>query len=194
MGEVVHGDYTRWANPQALHATTNYEAYKGLWSSMNSANMHEIAYTLERQGGDRPWDLYTGKHLLNFVDNHDVPRIATQLSDKKQLKPIYGLLFAMCGVPCVYYGSEWGIEGEQNFGDHELRPALDAPEWNDLTEWISALSAARLTSEGAEALCNGDYHELQCQPQQLEDQPQACRAQCQRGLAQVARHAKQRVF
>ncbi len=167
VGETMFGDYNRWMNDGACDSVYNYEAYKGLWSSMNSANMHEIAYTLERQGGDRPWDLYTGKHLLNFVDNHDVPRIATQLSDKKQLKPIYGLLFGMCGVPCVYYGSEWGIEGEQNFGDHELRPALDAPEWNDLTEWISALSAARLTSEGAEALCNGDYHELQCQPQQL---------------------------
>lgn len=167
VGETMFGDYNRWMNDGACDSVYNYEAYKGLWSSMNSANMHEIAYTLERQSGDKPWNLYTGKHLLNFVDNHDVPRIATQLSDRNQLKPLYGLLFGMCGVPCVYYGSEWGIEGEQNFGDHELRPALDAPEWNDLTEWMAALAAARLTSEGAEALCRGDYHELQCQPQQL---------------------------
>lgn len=167
VGETMFGDYNRWMNDNACDSVYNYEAYKGLWSSMNSANMHEIGYSLERQSGDKPWDLYTGKHLLNFVDNHDVPRIATQLTDRRQLKPIYGLLFGMCGVPCVYYGSEWGIEGEQKFGDHELRPALDAPEWNDLTDWIAALAAARLTSEGAEALCEGDYHELQCQPQQL---------------------------
>ena len=167
VGETMFGDYNRWMNDNACDSVYNYEAYKGLWSSMNSANMHEIAYALERQSGDKPWDLYTGRHLLDFVDNHDVPRIATQLSDKRQLRPLYGLLFGMCGVPCVYYGSEWGIEGEQRFGDHELRPALDAPEWNDLTEWISALADARLASEGAEALCEGDYHELLCQPQQL---------------------------
>lgn len=167
VGEAMFGDYNRWMNDGACDSVTNYEAYKGLWSSMNAANMHEIAYALERQSGDKPWDLYTGKHLLTFVDNHDVPRIATQLSDRRQLRPLYGLLFGMCGVPCVYYGSEWGIEGEQRYGDHELRPALDAPEWNELTDWIGALAAARLASEGAEALCNGDYHELQCQPQQL---------------------------
>lgn len=167
LGETMFGDYNRWMNDHACDSVYNYEAYKGLWSSMNAANMHEIAYALERQSGDKPWDLYTGKHLLDFVDNHDVPRIATQLTDKKQLKPLYGLLFGMCGVPCVYYGSEWGIEGAQDYGDHKLRPALDKPEWNDLTDWICALSEARFTTEGAEALCEGDYHELLCQPQQL---------------------------
>lgn len=167
LGETMFGDYNRWMNDHACDSVYNYEAYKGLWSSMNAANMHEIAYALERQSGDKPWDLYTGKHLLDFVDNHDVPRIATQLTDKKQLKPLYGLLFGMCGVPCVYYGSEWGIEGIQDYGDHKLRPALDKPEWNDLTDWICALSEARFTTEGAEALCEGDYHELLCQPQQL---------------------------
>ena len=164
VGETMFGDYNRWMGDDACDSAYNYEAYKGLWSSMNSANMHEIAYTLERQSGDKPWDLYTGKHLLTFVDNHDVPRIATQLSDKRQLKCLYGLLFGMCGVPCVYYGSEWGIEGAQSFGDHELRPALDTPQWNELTDYIAAFAAARLESE---ALCMGDYHELQCQPQQL---------------------------
>ena len=167
IGETMFGDYNKWLNDNACDSVYNYEAYKGLWSSMNSANMHEIAYALERQSGDKPWDLYTGKHLLTFVDNHDVPRIATQLTDKRQLRPLYGLLFGMNGVPCIYYGSEWGAEGEQKYGDHELRPAIAAPQWNELTDWIAALTAARLTSEGAEALCMGDYHELVCQPQQL---------------------------
>ncbi len=167
LGECMFGDYNRWMNDGACDTVTNYEAYKGLWSSMNTANMHEVAYALERQSGDKPWNLYTGKHLLNFLDNHDVPRIATKLDDTRQLVPLYGLLFGMCGTPCVYYGSEWGIEGEQLHGDHELRPALDAPSWNDLTDWIGALAAARFESEGSEALCNGDYHELMCQPKQL---------------------------
>ena len=164
LGETMFGDYNRWMGDNLCDTVTNYEAYKGLWSSMNSANMHEIGYTLNRQSGSEPWDLYTGKHLLNFADNHDVPRIATTLEDKRHLKPLYGLLFGMCGVPCIYYGSEWGIEGEQHFGDHELRPALDAPEWNDLTDYICALAKAKSQSE---ALCWGDYREVAVTPQQL---------------------------
>ena len=169
LGETMFGDYNQWMGDELCDTVTNYECYKGLWSSMNSANMHEVAYALERQSGSHPWDLYTGKHLLNFVDNHDVPRIATQLEDARQLKPLYGLLFAMCGVPCVYYGSEWGIEGEQRFGDHELRPALDVPEWNELTDWIAALAKARAQSG---ALVWGDYTQLAVSPQQLVFQRQ----------------------
>ena len=169
LGETMFGDYNQWMGDNLCDTVTNYECYKGLWSSMNTGNMHEIAYALERQSGDKPWDLYTGKHLLNFVDNHDVPRIATQIEKKELLKPLYGLLFGMCGVPCVYYGSEWGIEGEQKFGDHELRPALDAPEWNELTDWIAALAKAKRESS---ALTMGDYHELQVQPTHLVFQRQ----------------------
>lgn len=167
IGETMFGDYNLWMGDGLCDSVYNYEAYKGLWSSFNSANMHEIAYALERQSGDRPWDLYTGKHLLTFVDNHDVPRIATRLTDLRQLPVLYGLLFGMNGVPCIYYGSEWGVTGEQNYGDHELRPAFERPEWNELTEWICSLASARLNSEGAEALCMGDYHQLLVQPRQL---------------------------
>ncbi len=39
---------------------------------MNSHNMHEVAYALTARAGSQPWNLYTGRHLLNFVDNHDV--------------------------------------------------------------------------------------------------------------------------
>ncbi len=92
VGETMFGDYNQWMGEDLCDSVTNYEAYKGLWSSMNAANMHEIAYALERQSGSHPWDLYTGRHMLDFVDNHDVPRIATKLDDKNQLVPLYGSL------------------------------------------------------------------------------------------------------
>ena len=164
LGETMFGDYNRWMGDTMCDTVTNYEVYKGLWSSMNAANMHEVAYALKRQSGNDPWDLYTGCHLLNFADNHDVPRIATKLEDKRHLHPLYGVVFGMCGVPCIYYGSEWGIEGEQKFGDHELRPALDAPEWNELTDYICALAHAKRESK---ALCWGEYREVMVSPQQL---------------------------
>ena len=168
VGETMFGDYNQWMGERACDSVTNYEAYKGLWSSANSANMHEIAYALNRQSGSDPWDLYTGAHLLNFLDNHDVPRIATRLDDARQLRPLYGLMFAMCGVPCVYYGSEWGVEGEQRFGDHELRPAFDAPAWNELTDHIARLAALRAPGHaGAEALAWGDYRQVDVGPRHL---------------------------
>ncbi|MBR1812775.1 MAG: maltodextrin glucosidase [Lachnospiraceae bacterium] len=164
LGETLHGDYNRWMNQDACHSVTNYECYKGLYSSFNSTNMHEIAYSLNRQYGSEPWCLYTGKHLLSFVDNHDVTRIATILQVKENLKPLYGLLFGMPGVPSLYYGSEWGMEGDKKNGDAALRPAVEKPEENELTAWIRSLAAARKKSQ---ALIYGGYKNLQVQPSYL---------------------------
>lgn len=72
LGEMLHGDYNRLMNDQMLHSATNYECYKGLYSSFNSMNMFEIVHSLLRQFGPENWTLYKGKHLLSFVDNHDV--------------------------------------------------------------------------------------------------------------------------
>lgn len=165
VGEMIHGDYNRLIGPGMLHSATNYECYKGLYSSMNSANLFEIAHSLARQFGPENWTLYRGKHLFNFVDNHDVSRIATILNDKNQLACVWGILFGMPGIPCIYYGSEWGAEGQKRpGGDENLRPAFDAPQENALTEQIGRFAAAHRQSE---ALVYGDYKNIQIAPKQL---------------------------
>ena len=157
MGETLHGDYNRWMGDDMCHSVTNYECYKGLWSAFNSMNMFEIGHSLARQFGPEQWTLYKGRHLLSFLDNHDVSRISSQLTDKNHLLPAYGLMFGMPGVPAIYYGSEWGMEGHKNQGDQALRPALERPEWNDLTGFIAQLAQAKKNSD---ALCHGSYRNV----------------------------------
>ena len=157
IGEILGGDYKTIMGEGMLHSATNYECYKGLFSSFNSMNMFEVNHSLMRQFGSDPWCLYRGYHLLSFVDNHDVTRVASVLTNKKHLPLIYALAFGMPGIPSVYYGSEWGVEGEKRQGDPALRPRIEEPEWNELTEWISKLAAAKRSSE---ALCYGDFRSV----------------------------------
>ena len=140
-----------------LDSVTNYECYKGLYSSFNSANFYEILYSLNRQFGKDPWCLYTGKHLFNFVDNHDVERVASILEDKNQLPLIYTMLFTMPGIPCIYYGSEWGMEGTKNWNDTDLRPEIKVFEWNELTDTIQKLIHLK---HNHSALSYGDYTQI----------------------------------
>ena len=164
LGETLHGDYNRWMNPEMCHSVTNYECYKGLHSSFNSMNLFEIGHSLARQFGPEPWTLYKGKHLLSFLDNHDVERIASILREPRHLPLAYGLLFGMPGVPALYYGSEWGILGRKADGDDALRPPLERPEWGALTDWIARLAQARRRSP---ALCHGSYRNVHLTNRQI---------------------------
>ena len=159
IGEMLHGDYSTLVNHHMLDSATNYECYKGLYSSFNTHNMHEIGYSLNRQFGPEPWTLYQGLPLYSFVDNHDV-RIATQLTDEKHLPLINALMFAMPGVPSVYYGSEWGIEGFKEPGsDDALRPRVKPEDLKqgELYQYIAKLSEVRKHSQ---ALKDGGYREI----------------------------------
>ena len=153
VGELLHGDYSRWVNPEMLHSATNYECYKGLYSSFNSMNMFEICHSLKNRFAPENWCQYRGMHLLCFADNHDVTRVASILTEPRHLPLIYTLLFGMPGIPCVYYGSEWGAKAEKKDGDPALRPSFDKPESNELTAHIAALAKAHRETK---ALCYGD--------------------------------------
>ncbi len=165
MGEVIHGDYSRWVNASTLHAVTNYTLHKALYSGHNDYNYFEIAHTVKRNyemGGNKP----LGLRLYNFVDNHDVERIASKLTHKAHLIPVHILLYTLPGVPSIYYGSEFGIEGKKGRGentDAPLRPALDLKDYenaledNTLTKLISALGKVR---QDVKTLSYGDYEQL----------------------------------
>lgn len=163
MGEVIHGDYTRWANEDTLHAVTNYALHKALYSGHNDHNYFEIAHTVKRlyeMGGNRP----DGLHLYNFVDNHDVERIYTKLNEKAHFTPVHILLYTLPGIPSIYYGSEFGIEGKKAPGsDDSLRPSLNLSDFADnheairYTELFSRLGKIRQENP---VLSYGVYTEL----------------------------------
>ena len=88
MGEIIHGDYARWANDETLHSVTNYELHKGLYSGHNDHNYFEIAHTIRRQF-DENGGIYRGRKLYSFVDNHDVDRIYSKLNEKRHIFPVY---------------------------------------------------------------------------------------------------------
>lgn len=160
MGEVIHGNYSRWVNEGTLHSVTNYMLHKALYSGHNDHNYFEVAHTITyvtSMVGNR-------LNLYSFVDNHDVERIYTKLKNKEHFLPVHVMLYTLPGIPSLYYGSEFGIEGrKENYSDDSLRPALnyedykDAVETNPCTKLIAALGKIR---QNTPALCYGEYKEL----------------------------------
>ena len=157
IGEMIGGDYNQIMGDDMCHSVTNYECYKGLYSSLNSMNLFELVHSLMRQFGPEPWTLYRGRHLLNFADNHDVTRLASILTNPAHLPLAYTLLFGMPGMPILYYGSEWGVKAHKSEGDPALRPCFEKPEWNALTDHIAGCAKAFSSSK---ALQYGEFKSL----------------------------------
>ena len=165
MGEVIHGDYGRYIGDgtRLLHSVTNYELHKGIYSGHNDHNYFEIAHTIRREF-DENGGIYRGMKLYTFIDNHDVDRIWSKLNDKNHILPVHTLLYLLPGIPSVYYGSEFGLEGrKEGANDDPLRPELDLEAMRkdnphpEILEWIRVLSSVRREHP---CCVNGRYREL----------------------------------
>lgn len=156
MGEVVGGDYAQWVNSSTLHSVTNYILYKSLFSSHNDNNLFELSYCLKTSVPNN------GLPLYNFLDNHDQPRIASNVTNPVYLNTLYTLLFTLPGIPSVYYGSEWGIQGvKENDSDWSLRPYIDIDKKSSYSTWLTEhISKLILIRQREKALKYGNYHHI----------------------------------
>lgn len=130
FGEVLHGDYVAAVTEAGFDAVTQYELWKAIWSSLNDANLFELAWALERHNS-----FVAAFAPVTFVGNHDVTRIASRLTDVRHLPHAVVLLMTLGGTPAVYAGDEQGLRGikeERIGGDDEIRP-LFPPEPAELT-------------------------------------------------------------
>jgi len=158
VAEMVHGDYRAMIEETGIDSVTNYEAYKGMYSSLNDKNYFEIAYSFKRhfaEGGvTKDYQLY------NFCDNHDVNRVADSLISDKHLYPLYLMLYTMKGYTSIYYKSELGEKGRRShYGDLELRKPFYIEEIRDHDLLRSIQSFSRIRKEFP-LLSYGDYKEV----------------------------------
>jgi cyclomaltodextrinase len=124
VGEMIHGDYAGYVAASGLDSVTQYELWKAIWSSLDTGNLWELDWTLGRHR-----DLLEHLVPMTFLGNHDVTRVASQIADPRHRPHAVALLGFLPGVPSVYYGDEFGLEGvkeQRAGGDDAVRPPLPA--------------------------------------------------------------------
>jgi cyclomaltodextrinase len=120
VGEVIHGDYARIITESGLDALTQYELWKGIWSSLNDRNFFELKAALERHE-----NFLQRMVPMTFLGNHDVTRIASQLNNERHLPHALAILMTVGGTPSIYAGDEQAFQGvkeKRPGGDDAIRP------------------------------------------------------------------------
>jgi cyclomaltodextrinase len=110
-----------------LDSVTQYELWWAIWSSIDKINFHELQWTLGRHAK------FVEHFLpLTFLSNHDVTRVASQISNPRHWPHAVALLGFLPGIPCVYYGDEFGLEAvkeQRPHGDDAVRPEMPEERW-----------------------------------------------------------------
>jgi cyclomaltodextrinase len=122
FGEVLHGDYVAFVEESGVDSVTQYELWKAIWSSIETGNFFELDWALQRH------DEFLAAFVpFTFVGNHDVTRIASQVTDARHHPHALVVLMTVGGTPAVYYGDEIALRGvkeERIGGDDAIRPAF----------------------------------------------------------------------
>jgi cyclomaltodextrinase / maltogenic alpha-amylase / neopullulanase len=122
--EVLHGDYAAFVRDSTADAVTQYELWKAIWSSVNDRNFHELDWALRRHN-----TMLAAFAPATFIGNHDVTRIATQITDPRHLPHAIAALTMLGGTPSIYAGDEYALHGVKEHrpgGDDAIRPEFPA--------------------------------------------------------------------
>lgn len=151
LGEVWHSSQP-WLNGDEFSGVMNY-AYTQL--VMDHFLKHSQTAT---EMIDRLTDqlmLYrdqTNQVMLNMLDSHDTARLLTQAGDNLDLAvQTLAFVFMQTGAPCIYYGTEMGMDGGN---DPDDRKPMD---WTQLggSTWQRIAALIQTRRDHAETLGKG---------------------------------------
>ena len=111
LGEIWHTSQ-RWLQGDEFHAVMNYAFTDNIKAYFveQSILISQMIFGMNRQ--QLLYRDQTNEVAFNLLDSHDTPRILTLCQGNKALmKAVLTFMFIQKGTPCIYYGTEVGMEG-----------------------------------------------------------------------------------
>jgi len=145
MGELWHDSET-WLKGDEYDAVMNYPLVNSVtdfWLE-EKFNNKEFEYAL-----NRCYNLYRRQQMevaFNLFDSHDTDRIMHRVNNNiDELYQQMILLFTVAGSPCIYYGTEIGLEGSFDPDCRRCMPwdEIEAGKYNDRIEFIKRIIKLR---------------------------------------------------
>ncbi|WP_036498972.1 glycoside hydrolase family 13 protein, partial [[Mycoplasma] testudinis] len=114
LGEIWY-DSTPWISGDMFDGVMNYPL-RGL---IIDAALHPNKKFFETNFSKflLSYNAYDATGMFNILSSHDVPRLLTILKgNEHKFLFAYQLLFLFSGSPCIFYGDEIGLDGDQDPG------------------------------------------------------------------------------
>ncbi len=160
IGELWHSGQ-KWLEGDEFHGIMNYV----FTEKMEDYFLKQIFTPTEMVHGlNQQKMLYrkqTNEVQFNLLDSHDTPRLLTKAhNDKELVQSILTFMFAQHGTPCIYYGTEVGLDG---FDDPDCRKCMpwDEKEQDlEMLKFTKELIAFRKKYSKVLSTGDTDWHDV----------------------------------
>lgn len=143
LGEIWHDSWI-WLLGDEFHAVMNYP-----FTQTIIENFIEEKITPEQMvsGINEQYMRYpnqVNEVMFNMLDSHDTARILTRANnDEDKVKQALAFMFAHTGSPCIYYGTEIGMDGGNDPGCRKCMEWDETKQNQDMLAFTKQLIALR---------------------------------------------------
>ena len=126
VGETWHDSYA-WLLGDQFDAVMNYPLTKAILEFVATNHIDDQGFVDTIVEALYRYPANVNDVMFNLLDSHDTPRLAT-LADgcEGKIKLAYLLLYSLIGSPCIFYGSEVGLEGDNDTRSRQCMIWTDA--------------------------------------------------------------------
>nr|WP_239541253.1 glycoside hydrolase family 13 protein [Pullulanibacillus pueri] len=116
LGEIWH-DSMPWLQGDQFDAVMNYRFTTAALDFIAKDKIDKQDFKDEVMNVLSSYPHSVNEVAFNLLGSHDTPRVLTECGGhKEKLKLLYALQMTFPGSPCVYYGDEIGMEGDNDPG------------------------------------------------------------------------------
>ncbi|QPC46043.1 glycoside hydrolase family 13 protein [Mangrovibacillus cuniculi] len=116
LGEIWH-DSMSWLRGDQFDAVMNYPFTTNVLNLFAKESISAKEFVENMTSVMHMYPEMVNAVNFNLVGSHDTPRILTECNDSiEKVKQIFTIMLTMVGTPCIYYGDEIAMTGEQDPG------------------------------------------------------------------------------
>jgi glycosidase len=142
LGEIWH-DPLPWLDGSQWDSVMNYPLTDAInkFFADQEVNAKEFVYQVNKVATNLPVNF--NQLAFNLLDSHDTKRILSRAPSKEQAMMAYLFQFSQPGAPCIYYGGEIGLYGEDDPDNRRAMPWDESEHDMSFKAFIQKIIALR---------------------------------------------------
>ncbi|MBK0347934.1 alpha-glycosidase [Aerococcaceae bacterium zg-ZJ1578] len=143
LGEIWHNSQS-WLNGDELDSVMNYAYTDYIKEYFIDQTLSTAAFIERLADYEMLYRRQTVEVMFNLLDSHDTQRVMTAANGNvAAVQSAFAFLFLMTGSPCIYYGTEIGMEGAHDPDCRRVMLWDRVAQKGELYQWFVALIQLR---------------------------------------------------